>query len=157
MRISDWSSDVCSSDLLKDPERVAWVAERNIMTTDPGDVVARMRAVTALSSRVQQPIYHVSASWHPGDSPTPEQMETVVDRVREVLGFDAHQVFVVAHDDTDHKHIHIVFNRVSPETGTALNMSHDYKRLEQLGRALEQDYGWRHVRSPARKSTRLNS
>lgn len=134
--------------LLKDPERVAWVAERNIMTTDPGDVVARMRAVTALSSRVQQPIYHVSASWHPGDSPTPEQMETVADRVREVLGFDAHQIFVVAHDDTDHKHIHMVFNRVSPETGTALTMSHDYKRLDQLGRALEQEYGWTHVRSP---------
>src|SRR3546814_14859266 len=92
-----------------------------------------MLAVTALSSPVQQPIYHVSASWHPGDSPTPEQMETVVDRVREVLGFDAHQVFVVAHDDTDHKHIHIVFNRVSPETGTALNMSHDRSEERRVG------------------------
>src|SRR3546814_15220237 len=27
-------------------------------------------------------------------------------------------------------------------------MSHDYKRLDQLGRALEQEYGWTHVRSP---------
>src|SRR3546814_21142353 len=118
------------------------------MTTDPGGVGARMRAVTALSSRVQQPIYHVSASWHPGDSPTPEQMETVVDRVREVLGFDAHQVFVVAHDDTDQKHIHFVFHRVSPATGTALNIPHAYKRLAHTARALAPEYGWEHVRSP---------
>lgn len=134
--------------LLKDPERVAWVAERNLMTTDPSDVVARMRAVTGLSSRVEHPVYHVSASWHPDDTPTPEQMSQVVDRVREALGFDAHQVFVVSHNDTDHQHIHMVFNRVSPETGKALNMSHDYKRLDQLGRALEQEYGWSNVRSP---------
>lgn len=134
--------------LLKDPERVAWVDERNLMTTDPGDVIARMRAVIDLSSRVQHPVYHVSASWHPDDRPTSEQMNMVVDRVRETLGFDAHQVYVVSHNDTDHPHVHMVFNRVSPETGTALNMAHDYKRLDQLGRALEREYGWASVRSP---------
>jgi len=134
--------------LLKDPERVAWVGERNLMTMDPSDVVARMRAVMDLSSRVEHPVYHVSASWHPDDKPTYEQMSQVVDRVRDTLGFDAHQVFVVSHNDTDHPHIHMVFNRVSPETGKALNMSHDYKRLDQLGRALEQEHGWSNVRSP---------
>lgn len=55
------------------------------------------------------------------------------------------QAFVVGHDDTANRHLHIAINRVHPDTGVAWSTSHDYIRLEQSMALQSEAYGYKPV------------
>ncbi len=61
-------------------------------------------------------------------------------------GLQDHQAWIVAHRDTAHPHVHVMVNRVHPDTGKAWSASHDYRRIEHTLRQLEQR--WDLVRVP---------
>src|SRR3546814_3919611 len=86
MRISDWSSDVCSSDLID--EDVAVVHRR-----DQADVLRQQHAVA------ENVAGHV-ADAHAGEvlllAVTPERAEVALDRLPAAAGGDAHALVVVA-------------------------------------------------------------
>lgn len=129
----------------KHPERVAWVATRNLGDLRPEDVPVRMAEVASRNHRVQKPVYHLSISWHPSDEPTREQMLFAADRVLKDLGLAQHQALIVAHRDTEAPHIHIVVNRVHGRTNRAWHNSNDWPRIEASLRRLEKEQGWRLV------------
>jgi hypothetical protein len=56
-----------------------------------------------------------------------------------------HQALIVAHNDRQHPHVHIMLNRVHPERGTAWSNSWDFRRIEASLRAQEADLGLRVV------------
>lgn len=123
------------------PERVAWTEPRWLLGTDPKEIAREMEAAAGGSSRVEKPVYHLSISFGAGDHPTHEQMREAAERVLDQLGLRDHQALLVAHNDTDHPHVHIMVNRVHPETGKAWQTSHDYARIEQVLRSLEKEWG----------------
>lgn len=112
------------------PDRVSWVGFRNLLTEDPEDVPALMRATANQSTRCKSPVYHYAISWHRDHSPSDDLMRDIADATLKDMGLDEHQVFLMAHDDTAHRHIHIIANRVHPETIKAWSNSQDYRRLE---------------------------
>ncbi|MBT3069259.1 relaxase/mobilization nuclease domain-containing protein [Rhodomicrobium sp. Az07] len=112
------------------PERVAWVETRNLLVTDPKKAATLMRLTAQKSKRVKTPVYHYVISWRHDEAPTDDIMRLVADTTCHDLGLDEHQMLYVAHRDTDHRHVHIVANRVHPETGRAWKNSHDYRRIE---------------------------
>lgn len=112
------------------PERMSWVGFRNLLTEDPEDVPALMRATANQSARCKNPVYHYAISWHRDHSPSDELMRDIADATIEDMGLSEHQIFYGAHDDTAHRHIHIIVNRVHPETTRAWSNSNDYRRLE---------------------------
>lgn len=113
-----------------DPDRVAWTATRNLMIDDPDFAPRLMRATANQSIRCKKPLYHLVISWRQEENPTREDMEMVADTTLGDLDLAEHQVVYVAHRDTDHQHMHIVINRVHPETGRAWHRSNDYQRIE---------------------------
>lgn len=123
------------------PERVAWTEPRWLLGTDPKEIAREMEAAAGQSSRIEKPVYHLSISFGAGDHPTREQMRGAAERVLDRLGLREHQALLVAHNDTDHPHVHIMVNRVHPETGKAWQTSHDYARIEQVLRSLEKEWG----------------
>lgn len=119
--------------------RVAWTATRNLFVDDPIQSSLLMRMTAAKSVRVRRPVYHLVISWTPAEKPTPEIMLQVADATCRELGLANHQRLYVAHRDTRHPHVHIVVNRIHPETGTAWSASHDYRRIElSLARQAQQ-------------------
>lgn len=126
-------------------DRVAWCEARNLPTDDPQLSARMMRATANLNHTVEKPVYHLSISFDPGDPATPEMLRQVADRTLQDLGLSEHQALLVAHGDTDHKHVHIMVNRVHPETGKAWNNGHDFARLERSFRAQERALGLREV------------
>ena len=126
-------------------ERVAWTEARWMIGTDPKEVAREMEAAAGQSSRVEKPVYHISISFDPADAPTREQMQEAADQVLKDLGLEEHQAFLVAHQDKGHPHVHIMVNRVHPETGKAWSTSHDYARVEGALRRLENEWGLRRV------------
>lgn len=112
------------------PDRVSWVGFRNMLTEDPQDVPALMRATANQSTRCKSPVYHYAISWHRDHTPSDDLMRDIADATLKDLGLEEHQVFLMAHDDTAHRHVHIIANRVHPETTKAWSNGHDYRRLE---------------------------
>lgn len=127
------------------PERVAWVEGRNLPTTDPKLVPAIMAATAAQSLRVQKPVYHLSISWPEEDGVDPTTMAGVAERTLRDIGLGDHQAVIVAHNDTAHPHLHIMVNRVHPETGKAWSNSLDYRRIETSLREQEHELALREV------------
>lgn len=127
------------------PERVAWAEPRYLLGTDPKEIAREMEAAAGQSSRVEKPVYHLSISFDEADRPTREQMRTAVEEVLRDLGLEEHQAFMVAHGDAAHPHVHVMVNRVHPETGRAQAMSHDYQTVERSLRRLEQEWGMKRV------------
>jgi MobA/VirD2-like, nuclease domain len=127
------------------PERVAWVETRNLLVTDPKKAATLMRLTAQKSKRVKTPVYHYVISWREDESPTDEVMRMVADTTCKDLGLEEYQMLWVGHRDTDHRHVHIVVNRVHPEDGRAWKNSHDYRRIECSLRRQAEGMGMHYV------------
>ena len=126
-------------------ERVAWTAGRNLGTDDPELAATLMQATAEQNLRARSPVYHLTISFDRNDPVTPEQMQAVADRVLRDLGLSEHQALLVAHQDRSHPHVHVMVNRVHPETGVAWDRWKDRPRIEQTLRELERELGLREV------------
>ncbi|HEY0950540.1 relaxase/mobilization nuclease domain-containing protein [Nocardioides sp.] len=128
-------------------DRVAWSEGRNIPTDRP-ELAAEIMHHTAAGrrdERVAQPVYHVAISFDLKDRPTRSQMRQVADRMLEDLGLGGHQALIVAHRDRAHQHVHILVNRIHPETGKAWDRWQEKARTEQSLREQEKALGFREV------------
>ena len=129
----------------EETERVAWTAGRNLGLDDPELAAAIMQATANANPQVEVPVYHLTINFDPADAVTPEQMQAVADRVLADLGLTEHQAFMVAHRDRAHPHVHIMVNRVHPDTGIAWDRWKDRPRIERTLRELERELGLREV------------
>jgi Relaxase/Mobilisation nuclease domain len=121
----------------EEAERVAWSASRNLPTNEPELAGKIMRATASQNVRVQQPSYHLALSFHPEDTVDRGTMERVADRTIAALGLSGHQTLIVCHRDRPHSHVHMLINRVHPETGLAWNRW--YERLVIQKALLEEE------------------
>ena len=126
-----------------EPERVAWSASRNLPTTEPELAGKIMRATASQNVRVAQPGYHVALSFDPGDAVDRATMERVADRTIAALGLTGHQALIVCHQDRDHPHMHLLINRVHPETGHVWNRWQDRAVIQKVLREEEIALGLR--------------
>ncbi len=128
-------------------ERVGWSATRNLPTDDPRLAAVFMQATAAQSTFVQKPVYQIVLSFAPEDPADRAVMERVADRVLVGLGLGEHQALLVAHQDRPHAHLHIVVNRVHPDTGTVWTLWQDWRRVRQVLSEEERALGLRPVSS----------
>jgi len=129
----------------EETERVAWTAGRNLGTDDPEVAAALMQATANANLQVEAPVYHLTINFDPADPVTPERMQAVADRVLHDLALADHQALMVAHRDRDHPHVHLMVNRVHPETGRAWDRWQDQPKIQRTLRLLERELGLREV------------
>jgi hypothetical protein len=126
--------------------RVAWSYSRNLAGLDPEAdwklATRTMKATAAMSARIEKPVLHLPLAWPAADNDrlTPEAMRYVADRLLEEIGLGEHQAMVIAHDDTEHKHLHLVINRVHPVTGKAWSTSRDWERINLSLAKMEKEF-----------------
>jgi hypothetical protein len=127
----------------KERDRVAWTAGRNLPTDDPEIAAKVMRATAAQSRRVEVPVYHLTISFDPQDKDqvTRAMMERVADAVLARLGLAEHEAVYVAHQDRSHPHVHVMVNRVHPETGRAWERWQDQPVIQRVLREQERALG----------------
>ncbi len=129
----------------EETERVAWTAGRNLGTDDPEVAAAMMQATANANEQVEGPVYHLTINFDPADPVTPERMQAVADRVLADLGLADHQALMVAHRDRAHPHVHVMVNRVHPESGRAWDRWQDQPKIQRALRMLERELGLREV------------
>lgn len=127
-------------------DRVAWTETRNLVTDDP-ELAGRIMAATAMDAdrlkedagvwnagrKSNQHVYSYSLGWHPDEAGriTRAEMRRAADETLRVLGAQDHQAIIIAHTDTDHPHVHVIVNRVSPHDGRMLTNGNDRLKLSQ--------------------------
>src|SRR5260370_33635914 len=136
---------------------VAWTASRNLPTDDPKLAVSFMNATALQAPRVQEPASRIALRFAPEDPVDRAMMERVADRLLARLDLPEHQAVLVAHRDRPHAHVHIVVNRIHPETGRTWRPWRDWRRIRQALSAGERGPGLRpagsrmgKVKGPAR-------
>ena len=80
---------------------------------------------------------HYSLNWAPDERPDRQEMSQAVTESLEVLGLEKHQALVVAHNDTPHRHVHVVVIRVDPETGKAASLDRNHVHLSRWAQEYE--------------------
>lgn len=129
------------------PDRVAWILARNLPSDDPQLAAHYMTATAELSRRCTKACLHTIIAWRADERPSPAIMQEIAVRTLELAGLGDHQALVMGHGDKAHRHLHMMINRVHPETGRAWSMSHDWRRFDSIMRQLSDEYGF--VYAPA--------
>jgi hypothetical protein len=134
--------------------RVAFTHTLNLVQDNPRRAIAEMiytaehsqqlkeaAGIKATGRKLEKPVYTFSLSWHPSEKPTPQHMKEAGISALKALKMDHHQVLMVAHNDTEHPHIHLVINRIDPETGKAHGLNKDQLILSKWAEAYEKEHG----------------
>ena len=146
-------------------DRVEWTETRNLASDRPADAwrimaataqaapgLKRLAGVPGAGRKAAKPVYHYALSWKPGESPDRAEMNRAVDESLRKLGLEDRQALVVAHNDTPHRHVHVIVNRVDPETGRTANIGHDRLKLANWAERWERERG--DLQCPARAVNR---
>ena len=131
-----WFTDTRNT-LNSDPER----ALEEMWRTAEDQAYLKMQAGVKRGGRVcEDPVKTISLSWHKDDTPTPEHMVASADSFLKHMGWDDHQAVYVGHSDTEHRHIHIILNRVDHETGRTLDDYRERKRAQSWALSYEKEH-----------------
>lgn len=102
----------------------------------------KVRAGVKLTGRkLEKPVYHLSLSWHPTERPDDAQMIQAARDALAAQGLQDHQILMVIHNDTGHRHIHAMVNRVHPETGIAATLKLDHQKFSRWAERYENEHG----------------
>lgn len=121
-------------------KRGPMVLSDNLLSLDTA--AQEMRAAASRNYVAKHPVMHFQLSWKPGEVPTEAQWLYAAKRSIEALGFAEHQFLIAAHDDKEHFHVHVMLNRVHPETAKAHNPRLTQLTLHKVARELEHGFGW---------------
>ena len=142
-------------------ERVEWTETRNL-ATEQGDRAARIMAATAEASpdlkrlaggaatgrKLEKPVCHYSLNWAKEEKPDRQEMRRAAEASLKELGMERHQALIVSHRDGQ-PHVHVIANRVDPESGKAAGLSRSKLRLSKWAERYEREQG--KIRCPARE------
>ena len=97
--------------------------------------------VKATGRKLEKPVYTYSLAWAQDETPTPHEMVSAAQDSLKGLGMEDRQAVLVAHNDTEHPHIHVILNRVHPENGKAASTSKDHLKLSKWAEGYERGQG----------------
>ena len=124
-------------------EKCTYSGVRNLESRDPDGQILEMVGLAAASVRSKDPISHYVFSWEDGAIPTPEQVDEAVEIFLRELGLEEHQAIYGLHRDTDNAHIHVVVNRVHPETELAKDIRFEIDLRHRAIAHIERAQGWK--------------
>lgn len=125
----------------------AEVLEYNNCFGNKKELTEQFMDVRKLSKRVEKPVLHLTLRLASGDSLRNDQWMEIGRECAKEFGVADNQYLTILHRDASEPHIHIVANRVGFD-GRAAKDGNSYKRMAELCRRIEKQYGLREVLSP---------
>jgi len=125
-------------------EKLAHSGTLNFLTTTRAAQKNEMIALAEESIQSKMPVTHWVLSWRDGELPTPEKVDFAVEYFLQFMEWKEHQAFYAVHKNTSNLHVHIVVNRVHPDTLTVHrpNRGFDIDRAHLAIAKLERIQGW---------------
>lgn len=129
------------SGYLGQEDKQEWREVRNLPGRNQDEDIRLMEEL-ASTSKADKPVYHLSLNYADGDQPTRQQMSEDADRVLSELGLADHQAVLVSHGDTDHRHLHLMVNRIHQDKPRAWKTWRDRTRVKNILGRIEQERGY---------------
>ncbi|MBR6624880.1 MAG: relaxase/mobilization nuclease domain-containing protein [Mailhella sp.] len=125
-------------------EKLTHFGAMNFLTTTRAAQKNEMIALFEESIQCKMPVAHWVLSWKDGEQPTPEKVDFAVRYFLQLMEWKEHQTIYAVHKNTENLHVHILVNRVHPDTLKVHrpNRSFDIDRAHLAIAKLERIQGW---------------
>src|SRR5262249_26150415 len=90
----------------------------------------------------KDPIVHYVMSWQEGEAPKEAQVEEALSLFLAELGLPEHQVVYGLHADTENYHLHVMLNRVHPDSLQVAPLWNDFDAADRALARIEHAQGW---------------
>jgi hypothetical protein len=126
-------------------EKCVYSGSRNFLTDTSKSQKAEMLALSQEAVRSKDTVNHYVMSWQAGEQPSHEQIDEAVSLFLDELGLKDHQTVYGLHADTDNLHLHLIINRVHPDTLKVIkpNKGFDIEAAHKAIARIEHTQGWR--------------
>lgn len=123
--------------------KVEHVGIQNLLSVQTAAL--EMEALASDNTRCKDPVFHAILSWREMEVPTKEQIDEAVHILLNELGLSECQVLWALQKDTENRHVHIVINRIHPETARAIQPASNwtFKAIQRAARKIELSQGWK--------------
>lgn len=111
------------------------------------------QAVASQNQACKKPVAHYSLSAAPGEKLGSEQWRQAAEQHVNNMGHGGAQWVAYRHHDQDHDHIHIIVNRVNPESLKVATDSRDFERVQKSCRRIEKTHGLQAVQGGRERLT----
>jgi len=111
------------------------------------ELIRQFNEVRRLNPKLSKPVLHITLSFAPNEQLSKEKLIEMCEDCAKKMSFENNQFIAATHNDTDHRHLHIVANRIGFDKRTVSD-SNSYKRIAALCREMEIKYGLKQVLSP---------
>ncbi|SIO61565.1 Relaxase/Mobilisation nuclease domain-containing protein [Paraburkholderia phenazinium] len=129
-------------------EKCVYSGALGFLTDGRAAWTAEMIALSEEAVRSKDTVSHFVMSWPESETPSKKQIDEAMAIFLRAMGFAGHQAIYAAHTDTDNFHVHVVVNRVHPETHkmVAVNKGFDLEAIHMAIARIDSVQGWK--RSP---------
>lgn len=143
-KVVDLSSYIANPETINREEKCVEFGAKNFICEDLPGMQAEMIALAYQNTGSKDPISHYVMSWPENEQPSPAQMREAVNTFVDHLGLGRHQIIWGAHADTHNIHIHIMINRIDPETLKATDIARGWDKREcaKVATKIEHMQGW---------------
>lgn len=106
------------------------------------DIIRCFCAQASMNPRLGKPVGHIALSYSVNDAPklTDEKMIQLAQEYMREMKITDTQYIIVRHQDREHPHVHIVFNRID-NNGKTISDRNDMYRNEQVCKKLKAKHG----------------
>ena len=110
--------------------------------------IKQQAGVTTRGRRLREPYGHLMLSCPENQQPTAEEFRAAARGALAKIGIsERHYGVLTIHQDTKHRHAHVVFSRIDPATGLAATLKHSHLELSKWAREWEREHGGIVIRS----------
>lgn len=123
-------------------EQAALLHAEGILAESNRDVIRSFILQAGMNPDLKKPVGHIALSYSPVDAPklTDGKMVQLAQEYMHEMKITDTQYIIVRHQDREHPHVHIVFNRID-NNGKTISDSNDMYRNEQVCKKLKEKHG----------------
>ena len=122
-----------------------------LANNDMKGLIKEFEAISGDNPNISKPVWHTSLSFAKEDNISNDKMGEIAQKFMEKAGFslENNQFIIIKHNDKDHRHCHIVANRVGFNGRTVSDFYFKSKTV-QWAKELEKEYGLTQVQDIAK-------
>ena len=123
-------------------EQAALLHAEGVLTESNRDIIRSFILQAGMNPDLKKPVGHIALSYSPVDAPKltdGKMIQLAQEYMREMKITDT-QYIIVRHQDREHPHVHIVFNRID-NNGKTISDRNDMYRNEQVCKKLKAKHG----------------
>ena len=123
-------------------EQAVLLHAEGVLAESRQDIIRSFCTQAAMNPRISKPVGHIALSYSAVDAPklTDEKMVQLAQEYMREMKITDTQYIIVRHQDREHPHVHIVFNRID-NNGKTISDRNDMYRNEQVCKRLKAKHG----------------